>query len=88
MSSDRASDIEKDHDAQDGHKDVIITSVQDVDAAAVATAAVAGKEIDPAVAGRILRKIGAQRFFSGLREATADTLGACCGDSSLELRQT
>ncbi|BGO91878.1 hypothetical protein NBRC10512v2_004144 [Rhodotorula toruloides] len=54
MSSERGSDIEKD---QDGQKDVIITSVQGVDAAALATAAVAGQAIDPAKARRLVRKI-------------------------------
>lgn len=49
-------DIEKD---LDGQKHVVITSVEGVDAAALATAAIAGKEIDPAEARRLVRKIGA-----------------------------
>lgn len=62
-------DIEKD---QDGQKHVVITSVEGVDAAALATAAVAGKELDPAEARRLVRKIGASlqlctRAFAGGR---------------------
>ncbi|BGP25107.1 MFS transporter, allantoate permease [Rhodotorula toruloides] len=54
MSSERGSDVEKN---QDGQKEIIITSVQGVDAAALATAAVAGQAIDPAEARRLVRKI-------------------------------
>ncbi|BGP32569.1 hypothetical protein JCM10296v2_004350 [Rhodotorula toruloides] len=73
MSSERGSDIEKN---QDGQKDVIITSVQGVDAAALATAAVAGQAIDPTETRRLVRKIDFHILpIMGIRKDAHITLG-------------
>lgn len=69
MSSERGSDLEKD---QEGHKDIVISSVERVDPAALATAPVAGMSIDPEEARRILRKIGAFGVSSEHCEASFD----------------